>query len=279
MTHLQSAIPGNLVTLPLPGKTKATLDGYLVNGARKSRSLLIFVHGMGSNFYKSRFKKAWMRLGPRAGWDVLSFNNRGCEGNVADENFRDCVADIDAALAVARNYGYRNVILLGHSTGCQKIVYHHHRRKSPLVKALILAGLGDDLAIARRDLGREYAGWIRRARALVANDRGDERLPAKCMGFSARRFLSAADSKELEAKLFHLDGELRIFRSITLPILAAFPEKEQYACIPVREAAERLARVTRSNKFASIIVPDADHSFHGREIACVRACLNWMNSL
>ena len=279
MSGRHTLIPGALVTMPLPGKKSRTLDGFWTTAKKRRGSLLIFVHGMGSNLYKSRFKKAWMRLGPTDGWDVLSFNNRGCEGGVASENFRDCLADIDAALAFAKAEGYRNIVLLGHSTGCQKIVYHYHRRKPSQVKGLILAALGDDHAIARRDLGADFARWLRRAKELVAKGEGDTRMPAKCLGFTAKRFLSAVDPAQTEAGLFHLDGPLRIFRNLTLPLLAVFPEEEQYACIPVEVAAARLARVTGSKQFKSIIIPKADHSFHGREDACVRACLKWLKTV
>lgn len=277
MKSHHTTIDGTLVTLTLPGRRAGNLDGFWTRGAKKNRRLLIFVHGMGSNFYKSRFKKAWMTLGPAGGFDVFCFNNRGCEGNVADEHFRDCVADLDAALAFARAEGYRSIILLGHSTGCQKITYYWNRRQPRDVEALVLAALGDDLAIAKRDLGRQYTAWIKKARHLVARGRGENRLPQKCLGFSARRFISAAGEGELEAELFRLDGPLRLFRRVTIPVLAVFPEKEQYACIPVHEAADRLAVATRSTRFGRVIIPDADHSFHGRETACVKATMKWLN--
>lgn len=268
-------IPGTLVTLPLAGNQR-TLDGFWTTARRRSTTLLIFVHGMGSNFYKSKFKKAFLEEGPARGVDVLTFNNRGCESDVADERFNDSLADIDAALAFARAEGYRRVFLLGHSTGCQKITYHQARRRNRLVKGLILAALGDDLAIAQRDLGASYPRWLARARDLVAQGKGDTRLPPKCLGFTARRFLSAVDPTSTEAKLFHLAGPMNTFRRITRPILAVFPEKEQYACIPVSEAAAILQAKTRSRAFTSAIIPDADHSFHGREHDCVAACLHWI---
>lgn len=281
MTKRHATIPGQLVTLPLPGRRERHLDGFWVSAHRKprSRKLLIFVHGMGSNFYKSKFKKAWMRLAPPRGIDVFCFNNRGCEGDVADEKFTNCLADIDASLAFARHEGYREIYLLGHSTGCQKITYYQHKRHPRDVKALLLTAIGDDLAIARRDLGKNYETWIQKARELVKSGKGEKRLPPKCLSFSARRFISAADPRSLEANLFRLDGELRIFRKLTLPILAVFPEEEQYACIPVREAGAKLQSVSRSKRFANLYIPRADHSFHGEEEACVRECLRWLTIL
>jgi len=276
MKHDPSGIRGELVTLPARG-LKRPLDGFWVRGPARSRTLLLFVHGMGGNFYRSVSKKEMFRQAPGRGIDVLSFNNRGAEKDVARERFPDCVHDLDAAIAFGRARGYRRFILLGHSTGCQKITYYWNRRRPREVEALVLAALGDDLAIAKRDLGRQYTAWIKKARHLVARGHGENRLPQKCLGFSARRFVSAAGEGELEAELFRLDGPLRLFRRVTIPVLAVFPEKEQYACIPVREAADRLAAVTRSTRFGRIIISDADHSFHGRETACVKATMKWLN--
>jgi len=271
-------IEGTLISLPLPGRKGLTLDGFWTRGKRKSRTMLIFVHGMGSNFYKSKFKKTWMELGPASGIDVFCFNNRGSESAVADEIFSHCLADIDAAMAFARHEGYTSVFLLGHSTGCQKITYYQARRKNPRVKGLILAALGDDLAIAQRDLGRTYEHWLARARELVARGKGDTKLPPKCLGFTARRFLSAVDPTCTEAKLFHLTGRMTVFSRLTLPIFAVFPENEQYACIPVADAANILATRTRSPDFTSSIIPNADHSFHGQETTCVKTCIHWMKN-
>ena len=75
-------IPGRLVTLPLNGR-KTPLDGFWSRGARCRRRLLIFVHGMTGNFYGSRLKKEIMRSAGAAGFDMLSFNNRGHGANTA----------------------------------------------------------------------------------------------------------------------------------------------------------------------------------------------------
>jgi len=271
-----TGIQGTLVTLTLPGKKSGNLDGFWVTGKKKSRSLLIFVHGMGSNFYKSKFKKAWMRLGPQKGLDVFCFNNRGCEGEVSDEQFRNCIPDIDAALNFARKEKYNRIVLLGHSTGCQKITYYQHRRQAADVSALILTAIGDDMAIAKRDLGRDYTRWLKRARQFTAKGKGETRLPPCCLNFSARRFLSAVDPDETEANLFRMDGDMRIFSRLKLPLLAVFPEKEQYACMPVNEMANRLKIKSASSRMDCALIPEADHSFHRQEERCVMTCLQWL---
>lgn len=271
-THIE----GTLVTLAARGR-KRPLDGFWVRGPKRSTTLLLLVHGMGGNFYKSVFKKELMRHPPRAQIDVLSFNNRGCENNVTDEVFTDCRHDLDAALAFGRAHGYRRFILLGHSTGCQKIVYYQHLRKAPDIAALVLAAIGDDIAIVRREAGPRYHRWIKRARMLVKTGRAHTTLRGRgCLGFSARRFLSVADPKQIEARLFDMDGALREFSRIDIPILVALPLREQYACIPIPEMARRLKAVTRAKPFGVELIPRADHSFHGHETEAAQKILRWL---
>lgn len=274
-----NGIPGELVSLSARG-LKRPLDGFWVRGAARSRTLLLFVHGMGGNFYRSVSKKEMLRQAPPRGIDVLSFNNRGCEKDVAWERFPDCLHDLDAAVAFGRARGYRRFILLGHSTGCQKVTYYQYRRRHPQVAALVLAAIGDDYAIARRDLGRRYARVVARARRLVKAGRGDTVLPDRgCLGFSARRLLSVADPKQVEARLFDFEGPMREFRAITTPVLAVLPQREEYACVPVPVMAKRLLERTRANPFKAVIVPRADHSFHGVERETTRIILDWIAAL
>lgn len=271
--------PGRLVTFTARGLNRP-LDGFWVTGRKPSRTLLLYVHGMGSNFYRSVTKKEMMAQGPQAGFDVLSFNNRGQEKDVATEVFTECRHDLDAAVAFALARGYQRLVLLGHSTGCQKITYYQALRRHPRVAAVVLAAIGDDYAIARRDLGRRYEAQLARAHALVKAGRGATLLTAKgCLGFAAHRFLSVADPRQREAEIFNMEGPLHTFRRLTCPTLAVLPEQEEFACLPVPEMAIRLRRAARARPFDTVLIPDADHGFKGREAETTGVILDWLRSV
>ncbi|HEY8241269.1 MAG TPA: alpha/beta fold hydrolase [Kiritimatiellia bacterium] len=271
-------IPGSLVTLPIRGKGRP-LDGFLAHGSRLKRKLLILVHGMGGNFYRSRFRKELLLQSRTGAFDALSFSNRGSDADVAHEKFRDCAEDIDAAIRLGKAMGYREFVLMGHSTGCQKVTYYQAVRKNLAVKALILGSIGDDMAISRRRLKRGYDGWIRHARKLVARGRGNLILPPACMGFSAARFLSCADPRHLEAQLLNFDGAFTYFRRIRKPVLVLMGDAEEHACIPVEEMIERLRRVTRARRFDGMVIAGGDHGFHGKEKETARAVYRWLGKL
>lgn len=270
-------IHGALVSLPFAGRHRP-LDGFWAYGKRPARTLLIFVHGMHSNFYRSAFKKELMRAGPPRSVDVLSFNNRGSERDVETERFRDCLDDIDAAIRFAKSKGYKRIFLMGHSTGCQKIAYWQFLRKSRVLSGLVLAAVGDDYAITRSELGKKYFQRLEKAKRWVSKGWKNRALPADCKFFTASRWLSIADRKQVEARLFDFAGPLREFSKITCPVLALFPADEQYACIPVREMAAILQKRTGSRKFKALIVTRADHSFHGAEKIAAKKVLDWLVS-
>ena len=279
MKTITTELPGTLVTLTARG-LKRPLDGFWAAGRKRSATLLLFVHGMGGNFYRSVSKKEMMVQGPRAGIDVLSFNNRGQEKDVGTEIFADSRHDIEAAVQFGLARGYRHLALLGHSTGCQKITYYQARRRHPQVAALVLAAIGDDYAIARRDLGRRYDAQVARAHALVKAGRGETIMAAKgCMGFAAHRFLSVADPAQAEAEIFNMDGKLSTFRRISCPTLAVLPAQEEFACLPVEEMSARLRAVSRARPFDTVLIPDADHGFKGREAETTGVILTWLKQV
>ncbi|MBP7275094.1 MAG: alpha/beta fold hydrolase [Kiritimatiellae bacterium] len=267
-------LAGALVKIPLPGRA-GELDGFWHPGQRRQDTLLIYVHGMWSNFYRSALKWTSLRMAPEFGMDGLSFNNRGSGHATAAERFSHSLSDLESVRRWARKLGYRRMVWIGHSTGCQKAVHYLARRKPADAAALVLLAPADDLAIVRRDGGARYASLVRMARGLADGPDAD-RPDARLNGFSPRRFLSIALPESAEARLFDYDGRMTAFASLRLPILAAFGTREQYACRPVREMGEILGARCRSEDFEFHLVTGGDHSFHGREELTMRRVMEWI---
>tara|TARA_B100000809_G_C15042436_1_gene496046 strand:+ start:314 stop:1153 length:840 start_codon:yes stop_codon:yes gene_type:complete len=276
MSQKTIRIPGEFVSFPVGG-SRERLDGVWAYHKRPKKRLLVFIHGMGGNFFRSAFKKQAMLQGPRNGWDVLSFNNRGALGAVINERFSHCMQDIDAAIAFGRARGYRQFALMGHSTGCQKVTYYQARRQLRAVRAVVLAAPADDVAIFRRDLGKKHVHWMRQARKLVDRGRGDTVLP-ECNGFAARRFLSAADPTQNEGKIFDYAGRMYHFRKVTCPVLAFFGGREEYAVLPVARMGKLLAERSNASQFDYFTVPGGDHGFHRHEEKTVQRVYRWLRS-
>jgi dienelactone hydrolase len=118
------------------------LDGLLFEPEAKTDKIVIEVHGTSSSFYTNQFVPVFAEHITGAGRAFLSFNNRGAElekrfyreinGKVVEkvvlgskhEVFEDCLLDIRAAVDYAESLGYTDIVLSGHSYGCNKVVYY-----------------------------------------------------------------------------------------------------------------------------------------------------------
>ena len=270
-------LAGSLVAFPAAGARGHVrmLDGFYRPAPKKSAPLLVFVHGMGSNFYRSALKKAFLEAAPALGLGVLSFNNRGAERGTEDEKFLACLPDLDAAAEFARRRGHRKLVFVGHSTGCQKIAYWQAKRRHPAVAGLVLLAPADDYATTRRDFGKRFEKKVAWAKRMVAAGKGDAQVAGLYERFTAARFLSLADLKHPEANVFRYAGTLAQFRRIQCPVLAVFGEQEEFAAIPPAEMLAILRKKTNSREFDDWLIPGADHGFHGCEAELALSVCQW----
>ena len=274
------AVDGALVAFSAAGGRKPRrLDGFYRPAPKKNAPLLVFVHGMGSNFYRSALKKAFLEAAPALGLGVLSFNNRGAERGTEDEKFLACLPDLDAAAEFARRRGHRRLVFVGHSTGCQKIAYWQAKRRHPAVAGLVLLAPADDYATTRRDFGKRFEHKVAWAKRMVAAGKGDAQVAGLYERFTAARFLSLADLKHPEANVFRYAGALTQFRRVKCPMLAVFGEQEEFAAIPPAEMLAILRKKTNSREFDDWLIPGADHGFHGCEAELALSVCQWAREI
>jgi pimeloyl-ACP methyl ester carboxylesterase len=274
------------------------LPGLLYEPARRTSEAAIFLHGNGdaSVFYSARRTNAFGEEMARRGIAFFAFNNRGAHLikrlgrktprrreslllGMTFEKIRDCVHDIDGAVAMLRAEGYRRVHLIGHSTGANKIcVYNRRRPRNPISRVVLLAP-GDDVGLYYDQLGpRRFARALRTAKERIGQGRGAELASASLSPFPIS-WASLHDTIDpdgdynvfpfLEAmRDLRLSGRplFRDYRRLRKPTLALFGANDEYcfgdvprclALLGERSAAPRRSRFT--------ILPEADHSFHGKE--------------
>ncbi len=126
----------------------ATLKSHQHSSDNTSRSLVLCLHGVGSNFYGSRMMAEVAEAVAEWGCDCLRVNLRGhdyCYTGMsrmgvrrlgsAYERVEQCLEDLDAWLAWA-DERYQRVILLGHSLGAIKALYYQVHRSPQSLQAL-----------------------------------------------------------------------------------------------------------------------------------------------
>ena len=274
------ALEGSLVAFPAAGgRPGRMLDGFYRPAPQKNAPLLAFVHGMGSNFYRSRLKKAFLEAAPALGFGILAFNNRGAERGTENEKFTTCLRDLDAAAEFARRRGHRKLVFVGHSTGCQKIVFWQAKRRHLAVAGLVLLAPADDYAATKRDLGARFDKRVAWAKKMVAQGKVDAPVTGLYERFAAARFLSLVDVKRAEANVFRYAGALTQFRRVKCPVLAVFGSEEEFAAIPPADMLAILRRKTRSRDFDDWLIPGADHGFHGCEAELALSVCQWAREI
>ena len=267
-------------------------SGFLMSSGKND--VVVFLHGMGGNFYKDGFLYGAQELLKR-GVSFFTFNSRGAEVvkdfrdtegkhhliGTALEKFEDTVKDIRGALNLLQNLGYKRMHLMGHSTGCQKILYYAHNTKDERIKTLIHLSPAEDYEIWKNSLGDEFEKILNTARKMVERGEGDKLIIElyKRTGefWSAQRFLSFVDRKNWEARMFNYEN-LEIFSQITYPTLVLFGSQDPYFIKPIKWYIEKLRNAYQGKKL-KIESLQGDHSFHGVEKEAFSMIANFIEEL
>ncbi len=276
---------------------KLELEGMLCAPTR-SKTCLVHVHGMTDSFHGVSLVDNLMHAAFRNEMSFFTFNNRGM-GTItvfqrlkehltfrtigtAFENFKESVFDIDAALKMLRERGYRNFILSGHSTGCQKIAYYQYRGNPRSVKGLILLGPADDYNWQIKMLGKKkHKESLQIARRLMRAGKGKQLMPFEHEPsyFSAKRYFDLYSGSSVEAKLFNYERKMREISNIKIPVLSIFGSKEEFAAMPPRKMLRILSQKFKHSYSKTTLIKDADHCFCLKEEEVEAVVSKWLRNL
>lgn len=248
-------------------KDKLGLYGVLKEG-RKSRTILINIHGTASNFYEEDFITTFARELPELGISVLSTNNRGAgvydayqKSGAAVELFEDCLIDIDTWIEFAFKRGYNKIILSGHSLGTEKVVYYMNNGKyRKRISAIILLAPADSFAEQHNFLKKaEKLIKLGKSRSFLDRDSYSGIMPKSAK--SLVNFLGKG-SKVQQALPFH-SGKLLDYRKIKIPILAVIGDKHEYTVLPIPEALKLMRKENKNTETHQL--KNCNHDFEGKE--------------
>jgi len=275
------------------------LSGLLYEPRRRTRRAAIFLHGTGgASIFDSDRTNLLAREFVNAGFAFFPFNNRGAHlvrrlrrrgksigGGMAYEVIRDCVHDIDGAVRELRRRGYRELHLVGHSTGANKIaVYDSRKKRNPIRRYVFLAG-GDDTGLLYAELGpRRFESSLRKAREMIRAKRGGEMMPSRMMSW--RSFYDTANPdgdynvfpflEEMRGLRLGRRRPFRMIEAIRKPSLYVYGENEQFAHGDLPRCAAILAAHVAANA-EIVILEGADHGFGGYEEELGKLVTAWLS--
>lgn len=288
-----------------------TEDGLTLPGlfykAEGSKKAAIFLHGNGSSsvFYSDDLRVEQARALNEKGISYLLFNNRGAhlikkinvekqDGTVerkffgmAYEKIKDCIKDIDGAIAFLEKQGYKDFYLIGESTGANKIcVYNYYKPKNKISKYILLGG-GDDTGIYYNMLGKKrFYELLKESRGKIKSGKGKEIISelAPEEFFSYTGFLDIADPdgdynvfpflEKMKNLKLSKKKIFRYFLSIDKPTLVIYGENDEYAW----GDAPKMAGILKELKpeFDYEVIKGADHSFTKHQKELSKIISNWL---
>lgn len=274
------------------------LSGLLFEPRRKTDRIAVFLHGTGgASVFNSRRTNllAAELTGRNIAW--LAFNNRGAHlmtkprygGGMAFELIRDCVHDVDAAVRLLRRSGYRDITLVGHSTGANKIaVYDHYKRRNFIRRYILLAG-GDDTGLFYEQLGARRFRTVlrqarerRRSRELVPQSISEMPMSWRSLydminpdgDYNVFPFLEAFGEAKLSRRAL-----FRHVRGIRKSALVVYGENDEYCFGSVSRAVAALAdAIGPQPNFEFAVMKNADHGFTGYERELGGLIGDWINA-
>ncbi len=252
------------------------LQGFLLEG-KNPETIVVFIHGMGGSFlWKELLKSAKILVRNRISFFAINTRGAGIitrfygkkksyKIGMAFERFEDCVKDIKGAIDFAKRLGYKKIILAGHSTGCQKIIYFLNKIKEKSISGIALLSPTDDLNYNKQKFGRKFRSYLNYCRKLVKEGKGNKLIADKTGYFlSAKRFLSQNDPNAIESNILNYNvNRMKWIRNLpNIPILVVFAQNDRFLIKPTEFYMSKLLAEMRVEQYKIWTIEDSDHSFN-----------------
>jgi alpha-beta hydrolase superfamily lysophospholipase len=283
-------------------KDKLKHEGIYFAPKKKGKRALLWMHGLSAAFYYGiQLYEAVADAVEKEGCGFALFNNRGhdliagvrkmdgtppygysyYQAGAGQEAFEESVLDIEAGIDFLVEQGYSEIILVGHSTGANKVCYFAATQKNPHVVGVVLSGPMSDrlhtiqnIAKLKKDIAHMYT--------LIAAGKGDELL----LGYhffpiTPKRFLSLFEPRSKEDVFDYGEKEpkLAYFSKIRLPLMVLLSGADEAADRPIQEIQKAFDTHAKSPIYKSVIIPGALHRFNKHEREAVAAIVEWARTI
>lgn len=254
---------------------------------------IIFIHGMCQTIMDNYFAVVCGKLLAENNIGFFYEHNRGhsIENDILKKDgtylrcgcmyeiFEDSIYDIDLAINQAKTLGYKRIILMGHSYGCNKVIYYYYKRQ-PEVLGLILASAPDMLG-SHFSVQDDYEELLKEAEKNIQNG-----FPQKLLHKMVEEYMYMSSGTYYNWYKNHSNvNNLPIlanpekweqFESIDVPILtfSGTEEAEYYLHLDLLQS-----KAVNCNKFDYKYIKGANHFYTNKEKEISDLVLNWIKNL
>lgn len=259
--------------------------------SNKKDICVICIHGMCGTIIDNYFATVWGKLLAKNDIGFIYEHNRGhsIENDIVMkdgsfkrcgcmyEMFEDCIYDINLAIQTAKEKGYKRIILLGHSLGCNKVIYHYYK-KHPNILGIILASAPDMIG-SHLLIEPEYEELLKEAKENI-----DKNQPTKLLHKMIENYMYM--SSQTYYNWFHNNSNLNNLpiisnpknweqlETIDVPILTFSGSKDEDYYLHLDLLKEK---ATNCKNFEYQIIENTGHTYQEKELETGTLILNWIN--
>ncbi len=252
---------------------------------------VLFIHGQAQSIVDNYFAYILGKNLSNNGISFLYSHNRGysyinCiskkDGNLeingaTFEIFEESLKDIEVWITKIRKLGYKKVILMGHSLGCNKALYYLSKNKN-CAQGLVLASAPDMVGITKKEESK-FDNLLNEAKNNVKNGNPRQLLKNLIGGtdyISSATFISESlENSNIDN--FPIERNPEIFEqlsTINIPILS-FAGSNEYPTYLKQHVLKEKA--INCNNFEYQIIDNTSHFYNNKEEEISKILLKWIN--
>lgn len=255
---------------------------------------VICIHGMCGTIIDNYFATVWGKLLAEKGIGFIYEHNRGhsIENDIVMrdgsfkrcgcmyEIFEDSIYDIDLAIETAKNKGYKRIILLGHSYGCNKVIYYYYKQH-PDILGIILASAPDMIGSHVSAQSDDYQELLKEAKKNIDDGNASKllhKMVEDYMYMSSGTYYnwfhegSALNNLPIIANPEHFEQ----FETIDVPILTFSGAKEEDYYLQLDLLKEK---ALNCNHFEYKVIENTGHTYKNKEMEIGNLIYDWIKEL
>ena len=255
---------------------------------------VICVHGMCGTIIDNYFATVWGKILSQNNIGFIYEHNRGhsIENDIVVKNdnffetkrygcryeiFEDSIYDIDLAIEKAKELGYKRIILLGHSLGCNKVIYYYYK-KHPDILGMILASAPD--MVGSHILSQpDYKDLLKKAKENIDNGQPEKLLHKMIEDYM---FMSSGtyynwynDNSNLNnLPVIYNPEHWEQFETIDVSILTFSGSKEEDYYKQLELLKEK---AINCHNFEYKIIENTGHTYHSKEEEIGMLIYDWVS--
>ena len=254
---------------------------------------VICIHGMCGSIIDNYFATVWGKELSKNNIGFIYEHNRGhsIENDIVMKDgsykrcgcmyeiFEDCIYDIDLAINVAQEKGYKRIILLGHSYGCNKVIYYYYK-KHPNILGIILAS-APDMVGSHILVQDDYEELLKEAKDNIDNGEPTKLLHKMIEDYMYMSSMTYYNWYNLNSNLNNIpvvrdDNHWEQLESVDVPILTFSGSNEEDYYLHLDLLKEK---AINCNNFEYKIIDNTSHTYPSKEKEIADLIINWINKI